>query len=343
MFLPELDLARNIDLSNLGRLSRPYKLTFAVTYRCNSRCVNCGIWGKRPGEELSAGEIGTFFRKNGYFNWIDVTGGEIFLRDDILEVFDAIVDNSPRLYTLHFPTNGLLTDRIAEAAEHLGGRSGFKLIVSVSLDGPPAVHDRLRGVPGGWERAVGTFARLREMEGVEAYLGMTLCADNAGLLRQTIEAVGERVSGVGPGDFHINLAHRSEHYYSNGEVSLPKEDIAAAVGWFIGRRGWGTTPVKFLESRYLRLIGGYVGSGRSPLPCSALSASCFIDPAGTVYPCSIWGRPIGDLRSAGYDLGALWQTNAAKEAARQARGLRCPNCWTPCDAYPTILGNVLRR
>jgi len=47
-------------------------------------------------------------------------------------------------------------------------------------------------------------------------------------------------------------------------------------------------------------------TGRTPMPCHALRASCFIDPWGVVYPCITYSRPIGRLRDTGMKLEPMW-------------------------------------
>jgi molybdenum cofactor biosynthesis enzyme MoaA len=68
-------------------------------------------------DELSTDEICALVRENPHVNWVDLTGGEIFLRPDIDAVFDAILAGWSRLALLHFPTNGFQTDRIVRSVE----------------------------------------------------------------------------------------------------------------------------------------------------------------------------------------------------------------------------------
>lgn len=331
----------NVFRSNFGRLPRPYKLTFAVTYNCNSRCVTCGIWKTKPVNELSTGEIQSFFERNPYFNWVDLTGGEIFLRGDIEEVFDIVIKYSPRLYTLHFPTNGLLPDKIEGVARYVAPKVARKFIATVSLDGPPAIHDEIRGVPGGWGKALETFKRLSGIPGVEVYFGMTLAKDNIGRVDDTIDSVRKEIPSITPRDFHLNIAHTSTNYYQNtGEVEYPKDAAARDVEEFRRKKGFKLNPVFYLEQKYMSLVPEYLSSEKTPLPCKAASVSCFIDPQGTVYPCTMWDKPLGNLRDVDYDLHRLWNTSEFRQTARDALKKKCPNCWTPCEAYQTILGNI---
>jgi len=59
-----------------------------------------------------------------------------------------------------------------------------------------------------------------------------------------------------------------------------------------------------------------------------------------LYPCSIWDEQIGNLRENGFDLRAMWEGSRRKELRQDVIEERCAHCWTPCEAYPTILGNL---
>ena len=92
--------------SNFQTLSLPYKLTFAITYQCNQKCIYCNIWNKPERQELSIEDFDRFFRNSDELSWIHLTGGEIFLRDDLLDIIRIIFKQSKHLYLVQFPTNG---------------------------------------------------------------------------------------------------------------------------------------------------------------------------------------------------------------------------------------------
>jgi len=77
------------------------------------------------------------------------------------------------------------------------------------------------------------------------------------------------------------------------------------------------------------------------LPCKALSVSCFIDPYGTIYPCTIFNKKLGNLRQANYNLKKIWNSKKSAEVRKLIKENKCPGCWTPCEAYQTILGNLI--
>jgi Fe-coproporphyrin III synthase len=319
-----------------GRPPFPYKLTLAVTSRCNLRCEGCRIW-EQPGRDLPLAAVRALFARSPRLSWVDVTGGELFLRDDLPELFAAVLDGAPRLALLHFPTNGSLPDRVEKVVRDLLRRRPPRLVVTVSVDGPPALHDRLRGAEGSFARAVETFRRLRALPGCRTLFGMTLSSANAGSVADTLAALRRAAPGVSPADLHLNLAHRSAHYYGNAELPESREGTGEALAGALNIRPFPLSPVAMAERRYLSLVPRYLASGRCPLPCRALAASCFVAPDGAVYPCVSWDRPLGKLADFDNDLGRVWESEAAVAARQEIAAGRCPGCWTPCEAVPAIL------
>jgi pyruvate-formate lyase-activating enzyme len=317
----------------------PWKLTYVLTHRCNLQCSACRIW--EDGREGPPPErIGEFFARSNRFSWVDLTGGEIFLRDDLAEIFRIVLRECRRLAVLHFPTNGFLPDRIVSRTRELLAMRPPRVVVTVSVDGPPDVHDRLRGTEGSFERAVDCWSQLRELPGCDAFLGMTLLQENRDRIEETIEAVRKRAPRAARKDLHVNLANRSPHYYGAGASASPEAgDVAPQVRGFRRRLGLSPSPHGLVERRLLSLGEEYLASGRCPVPCQALAASAFVGVDGRLYPCVTWDRPLGTLAGAGHDLGELLSAGPAREARREIEAGRCPHCWTACEAVPSLLAS----
>src|SRR5262245_47190829 len=183
-----LNFAKNILMSNVRRLDFPYKLTFVVTYWCNYRCQTCNIWKMKPRDELTLREIEAFFQKSNKFNWIDFTGGEVWLRKDFCQIVEAALRYCPNLIAVHFPTNGYLTEQIVSGVERILRMGPTRLVITVSTDGDEAVNDEVRGIQGGWCRQIETYRRLHALAGVKVFLGMTLSALNEDQYAQAFAA-----------------------------------------------------------------------------------------------------------------------------------------------------------
>lgn len=120
--------------------------------------------------------------------WLDVTGGEIFLRSDIEAILDAILRTWTRLVVLHFrPTGSSPTASSAPPADFAASIE-VPIVVTVSLDGDEVLNDRIRGITGGYRRQIETFNRLRA-EGVTVVLGMTVSRFNVDRVDDVFRAV----------------------------------------------------------------------------------------------------------------------------------------------------------
>lgn len=341
--LAYLDFTRNILASNFGRLRFPYKLTFVVTYWCNYRCKTCNIWQRKPKDELTLDEINTFFRTSNGFNWIDFTGGEVWLRKDFVAVVEAALRNCPNLVLLHFPTNGYFTDRIVQGVQEIVKLRPRNFIITVSTDGDEAVNDEVRGKEGGWARQMETYRRLHALRGVKVVLGMTLSSYNANQFERAFAAAKQVCPWLQPRDFHMNLAHESTHYYGNsnsGTVNTDCDSVCRQVQRYRSLRGFALSPVSLLERWYLKHAESYLRTRKTPMRCHALRSSCFIDSWGDVYPCGMYEARIASLRDHAYDLQRIWNLPRTQALQRGIWNYQCPQCWTPCEAYQTILGNL---
>ncbi len=308
--------------ANVGRPAAPLKVNFALTYWCQYRCRTCNIWQRKPSDELGTAELLTFVRRNQEVSWLDLTGGEIFLRGDAAEVLEAFAVDMHRLALLHFPTNGFLTDRIVPIVEKIARRSQARIIVTVSIDGDEALNDAVRGIRGGYRRQVATFNGLRAIRGVRPVIGMTLSVHNAGAFERSFEAWQKDCPGLGIDDVHLNVATESNHYYGNvgAQVSPPAEALRHDLLRYRALRAAAGVPIgrlasHWVEERYLSGLSTYLETRRTPMRCHSLRASCFIDPWGTVYPCITYDRPVGRLREHGMALEAILAVRRRAAAA----------------------------
>jgi radical SAM protein with 4Fe4S-binding SPASM domain len=330
--------------TTLARPSAPAKVNFCLTYWCQYRCRTCNIWQRKPADELTTDEVLAFVRENPDITWADLTGGEIFLRPDIETILDAVVQGWRRLALLHFPTNGFLTDRIVGAVERIAGRGPARTIITVSLDGDEALNDSVRGIKGGFRRQIETFRALRRIDGVTAVLGMTLSSYNVGRFAETFDACAREIPGLTAEDLHLNVAQVSGHYYGNDGLAGIRPDADAVrreLHVYRQRKGAPRSVQQLLEQVYLRHLDRFLTTGRTPMPCHALRASCFVDPWGVVYPCITYSRPLGRLRDTGMRLAPIWNAEETRTVQGEIWQGKCPQCWTACEAYQSILGNVL--
>lgn len=338
-----LNLAKNILTSNVKRLEFPYKLTFCITYWCNYKCKTCNIWQKRPKDELTLEEIETFFKRSNKFNWIDFTGGEVWLRKDFTQIVAAAIRECKNLVLLHFPTNGYMTDRIVSGVKEIIKMRPPKFVVTISMDGDETVNDYVRGKEGGWKKQIETYKQLHAMKGVEVVLGMTLSSLNANEYDKAFAAAKAECPWLKPKDFHFNVAHESAHYYGNQELDVSikdKEQVINEIRRYKKSRGIPFSPIDFIERRYLNNAESYLRTGETPMRCHALHSSCFVDSWGYVYPCGMFDAKVDSLRENNFDLEYIWNMQKTRQMQKEIWDYQCPQCWTPCEANQSLLGNL---
>jgi MoaA/NifB/PqqE/SkfB family radical SAM enzyme len=346
MVTRQIGLAGAILGANVRPPDLPYKVTFVATYHCNFRCEMCNIWQKKSVNEMTPDEVGLFFDRYSQFRWVHLTGGELFMRRDLDDLVAAIQKNCRSLFLLNFPTTGWFGDKTVSLVERTLARGVGRLMTTISIDGPKALHEEMRGLPGSWDKGIETFRRLRGIKrsNFQTVVGMTLMAKNATRVDETLAAIRQVIPDFRRSELHLNVGHESGHYFDN--VGYPVEqhhtEILRAIDDHRKKNGITLHPVMFLEDRYQALVSKYYETGKSPLPCTALSSSCFIDAYWNLYACSIWDAKVGNLREGAFDLRALWDSDRRRALRADVAEERCSHCWTPCEAYPTILGNLAR-
>jgi radical SAM protein with 4Fe4S-binding SPASM domain len=147
------------------------------------------------------------------------------------------------------------------------------------------------------------------------------------------------------GDILINV-YPTSFYYGNTEHPITpreKEDILQQINRYRRLRRVKFHPISFLEGSYLKRIDTYLLTGLTPIPCHALRSSCFMDPSGNIFPCSMYQRILGNIRDHDYRLLSIWKSESAVQVQREIEDFHCPQCWTPCEAYQSILGNLAPR
>lgn len=339
----ELNYLKKILYSNFTRLRFPHKISYILTYKCNLRCKMCNIWKKEPIKELDLEEIERFFKTSNSFSWVGITGGEPFLRDDVTEVMKVILDNCKELVAIHFATNGTLTSKIIKVVENTlkYKRNNTKLLFTLSVDGPPLLHDDIRGVKGTWNNCINTFKELRKNKVIHARIGVTLSSFNFDRFEETFESIKTAYPQLRFDDINVNIFNKSSFYYNNKDMpDLDFVKILEKIDRILEMDRGSFTINNFLRRRYLRLYKRYVQFKKCPLKCQALSAICILGSQGEIYPCGIYGLRVADIREYNYDLRRIWSSALAKKLSADCSNGICPSCWSPCDAYSTISGSL---
>jgi MoaA/NifB/PqqE/SkfB family radical SAM enzyme len=352
-----LVFAMKILSSRIKEPKLPWRINLAITYSCNARCLMCNVWRKYAEnpvlihEEMGLEHFDKLFSElSSHLLWLHITGGEPFLRSDLVEIVKSAVNRCKNLYAIEIPTNGLvptfIETRVRQLLEVLQEHR-VALGIGVSVDGPPEIHDYVRGVKGAWEKAVESLKRLKELErsynNLNVAVAYTITKHTAGCLPELYDRLQEMVD-LSPSDILVNVEHVGALYHTSGRADYRevREKIAKDVSWLLNHyrrehpRSFGMWVWSKFRYAFTQLIMRYVDEpAKMLIPCEALRSVVFIDPYGDVYPCITWGVKLGNVTTSSLRDILCSETSASARGCIQ-RG-ECPNCWTGCEAMPTLL------
>lgn len=302
-FLNSLFDSLQIEVEKQFEIPFPRYLVFAVTYDCNSRCRMCNIWKKEKSKELSERDILSILKKNRPFlsklRMFQITGGEAFLKDGLLDIIECIIETCPSLDAIGIPTNGYLTERIVRLVKkvldssYMSGRN-VMFHVGVSLDGSRDIHDEQRGINGAFDKAIATIKALKELEDNDNHFILELqCTITKLNILELYEVL--KISRELNCRIEFTPAITSSTYYGNLELerNLDLKPYVTYLTRFYNDllRTDNTDPIRkyFVQYFYEDAVSIMKGNFRR-IPCTAGSEWLFIDPRGNVYPCNVLGE-----------------------------------------------------
>jgi len=310
----------------------PFSLVLSVSYRCNSRCRTCGVW-RKSADDMSIGEWQRVFRNLGRTPfYLTFTGGEPYLRADFADlVIAAYEECRPAVITI--PTNGLLSERISAATARIcAACPGSEIGLNLSLDGLGEEHDRIRGVPGNWERAMETWRRLKALQAEHANLFLSVHTVISRFNIERFRQIYEGLQALEPDSYITEVAEERVELDTMGWEITPSAEEYAPVADFLSAearrshtRGLARLTHAF-RAQYYQLAKRVLQEQRQVIPCYAGWASGHIAPDGDVWTCCVRAQPVGNLRQTGYDLAPIW---FGEEMARLRRSIAAGECACP--------------
>jgi len=142
----------------------------------------CNIWKQKGDNSLSPKDFGVIFKDTLFKNveHIGVTGGEPTLRGDLDEVCQNLISSLASLKSLSIITNSIKNQQSLERILEVRDTCKKNLInfsVMVSLDGVNEVHDKIRGIPGNFEKALWLIKELKDND-IDVSIGCTISKEN---------------------------------------------------------------------------------------------------------------------------------------------------------------------
>lgn len=319
----------------------PKKIDIDITNRCNLRCRYCYHYESAgdAGGDLPAGEWRRFFEELNRCAVTEVTlaGGEPFIREDLKEIIDGIVQNRMRFSIL---SNGtLITDEIASFLASTK-RCNY---VQVSIDGSmPMTHDSMRG-RGSFVKALEGLMTLRR-NGVRAAVRVTIHQKNVrdleGIARFLLEDMGLSTFGINSAGAMGLCRKNAEMVQLTTEERMIAMDtllrldkkyngrITAMAGPLSEAKGW-------LEMEDARLEGRPQMPNRGHLTgCGCYREHLAVRADGVITPCTMLSHiELGRINRD--DLGEIWRSHDTLNALRQRHHIPLSS-FSFCEGCPYV-------
>ncbi len=336
---------------SIFRKKKVIHLTFFVTRKCNMRCPFCFYLSAQdtpllPAHELSLDEISRISRSLGNLLWLAFSGGEIFLREDLVEISRVFYRNN-RPAIMLFPTNGMLPELIRQRTEEILRQCEKSIItVKLSLDGPRETHDKLRKQEGSFDRTMATYHLLGDLVAkyphFELGVNTVFCSENQESMDQVIDLVRDMknikthtISLVRGHLAHQGFTHvdHSRYYAAVERLEKNLKDNISPTYRFRGAR------IKAAQDiLQRRLIHRTAIEKRRLIPCYAGRLNLVLTETGDVYPCEILGSALGNIREFGYDMERVLRSERARNVVRSIMRGEC-YCTHECYFMTNILFN----
>lgn len=306
-------------------------LFFEITQRCNLACRHCGsdCASNVSQPDLPAATIlkvlaGIKQRHDPARITVALTGGEPLLYPDLFELGAAITALG---YPWGMVSNGWAwTPAKVEAARLAGLRT-----MTISLDGPAAVHDWLRGRTGSCERAAAALRLLASAPWLQK-LDVVTCVHRRNL--DQLEETRSLLAALGVHSwrlFTVSPIGRAAH---EPDLLLAKNDFRRLMAWVEAARAQPGPAVAYSESGYLGVCDTTVRS--HPYFCRAGINVAGVMADGAILACPNIDRRFaqGNIRTD--DFCDVWEHNY--QVFRDRRWLRTGECAT-CSEWSLCQGN----
>ncbi|MCL5951124.1 MAG: radical SAM protein [Chloroflexi bacterium] len=286
-------------------------VSIILTYRCNSKCSMCYVWQHPtlPQEEVP---LATLAKIPSGVDYLNLTGGEPTLREDLLDIVDLL---HPKAMQLEISSNGSYPERLEPII-----RRYPDVKIRFSLEGFELTNNRIRGERGGFDRKVKGLLRLKELGGKDLGFAVTIQDDNGPELAKLFQFAEKH--GV---ELATSTLHNGFQFHKNDNRPYNGLRVAQHIESLINQQ-LRSRSVKNWFRAYLNLglIAKVLGHDRI-LKCTAAADFVFIDPWSDVFACNV--RP--DLRLGNLNTSS-WEGILDGPKARSIRELvdKCTqNCW----------------
>lgn len=295
-------------------------------------------------QELSLAEIEKTARSLGKLLWLDIKGGEPFLREDLPKIV-KIFHKHNNFLRLNIFTDGILTDKIEEATANLLEEEKSPVSIILSLDNLYEKQEEFKNIPGCFEKILSTQKKLtglkKKYPSLAVKVHTVISHKNIKALENIIDFVKNKMPEI---DFHYIVF--AEDKLKDAEVRLPHINSLEARKNFMvkaweeyirrGNKFWLSKKLACaLQVYLLDTTFKTLRRKKTVIPCYAGRIQAVLHSSGDVSLCAL-RKPIGNVADYQGVFPRLWYSQAAREEKARVNNKECF-----CYQQDVCLDNIL--
>jgi MoaA/NifB/PqqE/SkfB family radical SAM enzyme len=281
----------------------------------------CDVWHHptKSKDEITLSEIK---KLPSGLRFINITGGEPFIRQDIIEIIEAI---RPKTKRIVISTNGFFTEKIVKLCEKYPD-----IGIRLSIEGLQKTNDTVRGIPDGFDRGLRTLLTLRRMGIKDIGFGMTVQDMNCKDLIPLYE-----LSNALDYEFATATLHNSHYFHKLDNRIDNKEMVCNEFSKLIIELLKSKSVKKWFRAYFNYGLMNYIYGGTRFLKCEMGTESCFVDPSGDILACNGMEVkvPMGNIKERTFD--DIWKSEQANKVRNIVKTCN-KQCWMVGSAAPAI-------
>lgn len=319
------------------KMNRINRLIFFVTSRCNSKCSHCFYWKNlNAKDELSTKEVKKAIDNLGKLDWLYLSGGEPFLRQDLTDICKYFIDKCG-VKKLIIPTNGTLEKQTIEFIKEISNKCKIK--IHISLDGLKKTHDKIRGI-NCFNKAISLLKKLKELQKIYKFkFNVMITVSNKNI--SEIVSLGKYLDSLNlyfsitpirgsPKDIKLNAPTSKQWIKLTDDLQKNTKGFAKGILSFLT-----TIPKKRMYTDALngkRSSKGIFGS-----ICGAGKYVGVLEYNGDVRVCELMNK-IGNIRNYNYNFYDVWSNEKADKIRADKESVNiCKFCTHTCFVEPKIV------
>jgi len=255
--------------------------TVSLLYACNSRCKTCNIYNKKS-KNLNLDEYGKIFKSIGHSPyWVTLSGGEPFLRPDIVDVCKIIYEYT-RPKIINIPTNGILVDKITKDVDAIAKSCpDTQIIINLSIDAVEKEHDEIRQVPDNYKKVMKVLSNLKKLDHRNLNIGIHTVISRYNV--NDFSSIASKLMALKPDSYITEIAEeRIELDTMNADITPSLISYRSAIDFLIHRikngkfKGMNKITQAF-RIEYYNLVKKILRDKTQVIPCYSGIASVFSD------------------------------------------------------------------